>query len=143
MRNHNWPAKLAHFIENRRQRPFKWGEHDCCLFCADAAVTICGTDPAEDYRGKYHDEASAYQLLKEVGDNTIAGVWSRYFQEVPVAEIQRGDFALIESGQTSQYPESKVASVLSFGNQLWVIAPGDEGLRTLPISRAVQAWRVD
>ena len=111
--------------------------------CANAAVTICGTDPAEDYRGKYHDAASAYQLLKEVGDNTIAGVWSRYFHEISIEAMQRGDFALIESGKPSQHPQSTVASALSFSNQLWVIAPDDQGLHTLPLSRAVQAWRVE
>ena len=83
MRNLNWATQLARFIESRRHQPFAWGEHDCCLFCADAAVVICGTDPAEDYRGQYHDAVSAYRALQEIGDGTLAGAWSRFFFRGP------------------------------------------------------------
>jgi len=138
VRNHNWHIHLAHFIEAERERPFAWGQHDCCLFCADAAVIVCGVDPAEGYRGNYHDEASAYAILQELGARTIAGVWSNCFLTVPVKAMQRGDIALVQQ-KGFDHP----ASVLNFGGRLWGIAPGDQGLRTLPLSKALQAWRVE
>ena len=143
MRNHNWHIHLAHFIEECRERPFVWGEHDCCLFCADAAVLICGTDPAEPYRGKYHDEQSAWQALSDYGDGTIAGAWSRCFLPVELNQIQRGDVCLFTARYDAETEQARYACALSFGGKLWVITPGDTGLRTLPLSRAVQAWRIE
>lgn len=143
MKNHNWPIQLAKFIEKRRHAPFVWGKHDCCLFCADAAVIICGIDPAEEYRGKYHDQSSAYKLLKKIGDGTLEGAWSRYFKSIGLNEIQRGDVCLIDADIHAIYPQSRYACSLCFGNKLWVTTPGHQGLQTLSISCAVKAWRVE
>ena len=49
----NWRTLLADFIESRRERPFVWGQHDCCLFAADWVALATGQDPAETHRGKY------------------------------------------------------------------------------------------
>ena len=143
MRVHNWHIHLAHFIEDRRDKPFSWGEHDCCLFCADAAVLICGTDPAEPYRGKYHDGPTAWQALHEFGDGTIAGAWSACFQTIPTKEVQRGDVCLFGTNPEAEEEQARQACALSFGGKLWVVTPGGSGLRTLPMSRAVMAWRVE
>ena len=143
MRNHNWHIHLARFIEERRYRPFSWGEHDCCLFCADAAVLVCGTDPAEPYRGKYHDEQSAWQALEDYGDGTIAGAWSKCFPEIRVNLMQRGDVCLIEAKPDAENPQARHCCALNYGGRLWVITPGAGGLRTLPLRMAVTAWRVE
>lgn len=143
MRNHNWHIHLAHYIEERRDRPFVWGEHDCCLFCADAAVLVCGTDPAEPYRGKYHDEPGAWQALEDYGDGTIAGAWSRCFPEIRVNLMQRGDVCLFEVTPAAEHPQARHACALCFSGRLWMVTPGDTGLRTLPPSRAVMAWRIE
>ena len=143
MRNHNWHIALAHLIEERREKPFAWGRHDCCLFCADAAVLICGIDPAEHYRGRYQDEESAYQALEEVGDGTIEGAWSKHFEPVEPRLIQRGDVCLIEGNKEAKHPQSHHACALCFGARLWVITPGRQGLRTLPTDQTLKAWRVE
>lgn len=143
MRSHNWHIHLARFIEERRDKPFVWGEHDCCLFCADAAVLICGIDPAEPYRGRYDDEESAWQALHDYGDGTIAGAWSACFPEIQVNRMQRGDVCLFDVGSSDDNPEARHACALFFSGKLWVVTPGDKGLRTLPASRAFMAWRVE
>ncbi|MGL4489217.1 MAG: DUF6950 family protein, partial [Rhizobiaceae bacterium] len=43
---HNWPEKLAEFINSNRGRAFEWGAFDCCMFAADAAKIISGKDYA-------------------------------------------------------------------------------------------------
>lgn len=143
MRSHNWHIDLSRFIEERRNRPFSWGEHDCCLFCADAAVLVCGTDPAAPYRGKYNDEQSAWQALQDYGDGTIAGAWSSCFSEIEVIQVQRGDVCLFDVNPAAELPQARHACALSFGSKLWFVTPGDGGLRTLPLSYAVKAWRVE
>ena len=73
----------------------------------------------------------------------MAGVWARYFPEIPVRDLQRGDIALIEADGQDRDPALSCVSALCFSNRLWVIAPGHtDELRTLPLHFAVRAWRV-
>ena len=143
MKNHNWHIQLAHFIEKQRTAPFVWGKHDCCLFCADSAVIICGVDPAESYRGKYHDERSAYRMLQKIGGGSVAAVLSRYFSEIDPDKIQRGDLCLVEADIRAEHVQSHYACALCFSNRLWVTTPEDQGLGTLSLENAVRAWRVE
>ncbi|WP_443096553.1 DUF6950 family protein, partial [Pseudomonas urethralis] len=62
MRNRDWTTQLAHTIKAATDRPFEWGEFACCLFAADCAVAVCGTDPAEQYGGRYPTETGAKRL---------------------------------------------------------------------------------
>ena len=57
--------------------------------------------------------------------------------------MQRGDICLVEADPVAEHPQAGYASALNFSGQLWVIAPGDKGLQTLPADRAVRAWRVE
>ncbi len=45
-RRPDWPARLRTIIEAARERPFSWGQHDCCLFASDAIEAMTGVDPA-------------------------------------------------------------------------------------------------
>jgi hypothetical protein len=50
-----------------------WGANDCALFAADAIEAMTGVDIAADFRGKYHDEASALALIHSItGGSTVA-----------------------------------------------------------------------
>ncbi len=133
MKKQNWPLLLAQFIESRRHSPFVWGEHDCCLFVADAIELICNVDPAAPYRGKYTTAMGSYRALKKYGDGSIAGALSVCFQEIAPCDLGRGDAAMVEV-------DGEMAAALSFGNKLWVA--GENGLNTLLRSSAIQAWRI-
>src|ERR1700743_3011421 len=50
--------------------PFAWGKQDCCLFAADGVQAITGVDIAEDFRGKYTDQASAFALIESITGGT-------------------------------------------------------------------------
>src|SRR5664279_4045305 len=52
---------------------FVWGTIDCCMFPANAIQSFTGVDIADDFRGKYSDEASAFKLIQTVtGGTTVA-----------------------------------------------------------------------
>jgi hypothetical protein len=62
-----WADRLAALIRERRRAPFVWGQHDCCLWAADAVLAIRGFDLAADYRGTYSTAAGALRALRARG----------------------------------------------------------------------------
>lgn len=67
MRADNFRTLLADFIDARRERPFVWGQHDCCLFAADWVALATGQDPAEAQRGKYDSAIAAHRIAAPFG----------------------------------------------------------------------------
>ncbi|WP_423144303.1 DUF6950 family protein, partial [Proteus mirabilis] len=38
MRHPQWTTRLPETLKNAINRPFVWGEHDCCLFASDCVI---------------------------------------------------------------------------------------------------------
>lgn len=96
MRYRDWTIRLNDTIRAVKASDFAWGTLDCCLFAADCAVAVCGTDPAEDYRGKYSTEIGAKRaLVKRHG--SLEAAWDACFERVPSAAAQRGDICMHEA----------------------------------------------
>lgn len=131
----DWAERLSRFIAERRDHPFAWGTQDCCLFAADAVYAITGTDLATDFRG-YQDKDEALALVQRYGGlaplaDTIAA--QHQLKTVSPRLAHRGDICLFEA---------------TFGQTLGIcigadmIAPGGSGLVTIPLNKALKAWRV-
>ncbi len=73
MRHSNWPSLMFAAIDEARERPFVWGESDCCLFAADVVLAMTGEDYAAPYRGKYNSARGSLIALKKYGAGTIEG----------------------------------------------------------------------
>src|SRR5579875_1052465 len=73
-RTQHWVTReLDAYLRDTASKPFAWGSNDCCLFAANAIEAMTGVDIADDFRGKYTDEASAFALIKLVtGGSTVA-----------------------------------------------------------------------
>lgn len=94
-----WESRLATLIDEAREKPFVWGEHDCALFAADAVHELIGIDPAKLYRGRYATEKQAGVILKRLGGligvmELVAG--SQGWKTVEPLYAQRGDVVLAE-----------------------------------------------
>ena len=63
----NWPSRFAALQQMAQHEPFAWGTHDCCLWAADSVLACTGVDPAQAWRGTYHDEAGGMALLESLG----------------------------------------------------------------------------
>ena len=135
MRHPDWPARLDAFLQQRRERPFRWGEHDCCLMALDWIEDATGVRLAEA-RGLYHDADGAAALLRERWDTGDLTALATLMLGPPLASpllAGRGDLLAFRHG----------------GN-VWLglcagpvgVAPGRRGLVTLPLSRAIYAWRI-
>lgn len=131
----DWPERLAKFIADTRQKPFVWGENDCCLFAMDCVEAITGHDLAEPYRG-YKSQIQALRLLNKCGG--VAGiadaVAAKYnIPEIPPLTAQRGDVCLFDIGR---------GDTLGIRAGEHIFAPGREGLIGFPSLQAVRAWRI-
>jgi hypothetical protein len=144
----HWATREFHqFLKSRAQTPFAWGTNDCCLFPADAIHSFTGHDLAEDFRGKYTDEASAFALIKTLtGGTTVedaaawcaqkAGLmeWAKDGKPLPLF-AKRGDLVVLEdSGRM-------IAGVVHL-NGRHVISVGESGLKRLPLNTVKRAWKI-
>jgi len=129
-RHHDWQLRLQALVQSRLAAPFVWGAHDCCLFVCDAIEAITGHDPAADLRG-YSTEREALRIL-HAHDGVRGLAQARAGAAVPVLAAQVGDVGLL--------PLDGRDTLALCGGAHW-LAPGPNGLVTLPLDAATDAWR--
>jgi hypothetical protein len=127
--------------------PFAWGTNDCALFAADAVQAITGLDIADDFRGRYSDEAGAFALIRTVtgagADKTTAvgdaAAWcaaKHGLEEWPAPLMaRRGDLVVIENGG------ALIAGVVHL-NGRHVVSMAESGPVRLSILSIRRSWRV-
>lgn len=135
MRFSDWPSRLNEFIHSRRSTPFQWGQHDCCLFAADAVQAITGDDHAAEYRGKYTTELGAARALKKHGNGTLeATLTAKLGDPIPRLRASRGDVVAVNT-------KDGVALGIFYG--AGAICVTRDGLTTLPLNEILTVWRVE
>ena len=88
-------ATLAHW----RSAPFAWGSDDCMMGVFDHCHALTGIDGGAEWRGTYHDEASALAVLAAAGGGR-AGL-AKGMGIVGAREVQepmRGDVVCLRIG---------------------------------------------
>lgn len=133
----DWQTRLSKFLLEHARDAFAYGSWDCCLWVASAVNEMTGVDIAEKYRGKYQGEKSAMSMcFAETGSANFADLVVKVAEEFGMAEVkppyaQRGDMAL-----------TKQCLGLVNLNGVEIIVLDDQGMRTVPLTEAVRAWRV-
>lgn len=127
----DWQTALETLVRQRWVVPFTWGQQDCCLFAADCVLAATGKDVAEDVRGAYSSEAGAARLLRQHG-GVAQLAEKRLGQGIAPLFMQVGDVGLV-------HVAGRDMLAVCFGAHL--LAPGPEGLVTVPLEQAQQAWR--
>ncbi|WP_144938329.1 DUF6950 family protein [Pseudomonas alabamensis] len=132
MRYRDWPKRLHETIEAASERPFSWGESDCCLFVSDCAKAICGTDPALSYRGRYTTETGAKRALAS-GHGSAEAAFDACFEQVDIQFIQRGDIVSFDNGAGKSF-------AVLWGGRYWAVT--DSGAAPVDCE-PLAAWRVE
>ena len=143
IRTQTWAEQEFHsFLLANAKNPFKWGVHDCCLFAADAIKSFTGTDIADDFRGKYDSEESAFELVKTItGGTTVADAAAYCAQKHGLTEhtfpllAKRGDLVVVANGDTL------ICGVVHL-NGRHVVTVNEGGLVRLPITKITRSWSV-
>lgn len=126
-----WQRDFDTLVTERMRTPFCWGQHDCCLWAADAVKAQTGVDHAAEYRGTYFTELQAARVLRELGG--LAELAGRVGSERLPLTAQTGDVGLVFDG-------SRELLGICVGAH-WLV-PATYGLAALPLSAARRAWSV-
>ena len=139
----HWDTRSFHnFLVERASLPFAWGVNDCALFVADGIERMTGVDIAIDFRGNYHSEAEALDLIRTLtGGEGVADAAAWCAHKFDLREwsgplyAQRGDMVtLADSGRI-------IAGLVDL-NGRHILAVGEAGLKRLPLLDALRAWHV-
>ena len=128
-----WELRLAAAIDAARDRPFRWGEHDCAIWAFDLRRDLTGgDDTAQLWRGRYRTARGAVRVMRRLGWRSLEAAGRDLLGEpLPSFHLaQRGDLVLARSG-------------LGFGACLGARAAGiaPSGLVLVPLSACALAWR--
>lgn len=133
MRIEGWEAALNEIIQSRTVTPFKWGEHDCCLFAADCVEAMTGRDYADKLRGSYKNAAEAKKVINAYGDMETM-ISSLLGAPCETAFAHRGDVMMLD---TSSGPALGICC-----GKLSVFA-GHTGLVYHKTMKCCMAWRIE
>ena len=133
MRRGDWPERLAAYIEEHRNTPFRWGSHDCCRFAAGAVLAMTGRDPMADF--DYANEIGALRLIKKAGSLDVL-LHQTLGQPLPsVAQARSGDVVITDINGGS--------SVGVCLGRTCAFAAEPAGLAFSPRTAARAAWRIE
>jgi hypothetical protein len=128
----DWQTRFALLCIERRARAFAWGQHDCCLWAADAVRSLTGQDFAADLRGTYATAAEASRVLKKLGG--VRGIATAALgASVAPAFAAVGDIVLMQQDGRE---------LLAACNGLEALCAGDAGLAPASMQQALAAWKV-
>lgn len=131
-RREDWTARLNAVIESAREKLFKWGQHDCCLFVADCIQEMTDEDVAAEVRGRYTTEGGANRLLRRLGG--IEVFVDTIFNASPAVAARRGDVVLLDV-------QGSPLGIIDLSGRR-VAAVGPNGLQFLPLILVKKAWKV-
>lgn len=111
------------YLETANARVRNGNEQFCALFACGAVEAVTGANPADEYRGRFHQVA-----------DELEATFDRHFPERPAALAQRGDLA---------WHDGSVGVVMG-GDALFVgeQPEGTPALVTVPRAAWSKAWGV-
>ena len=129
-----WELRLAAAIDAARDRPFRWGEHDCAIWAFDLRRDLTGGDDvAALWRGRYRTARGAVRVMRRLGWQSLEDAGRDLLGEpLPSVHLaQRGDLVLANTS-------------LGFGICLGARAAGiaPSGLVLVPLATCALAWRI-
>lgn len=148
-RSQDWLTReLDTYLREHAKDKFQWGVQDCSLFAANCIEATTGVDIASDFRGKYHDETSAFALIKSItGGTTVADAAAYCATKHGLVEwvgkdgkptpllAMRGDLVVVSNAGRL------IAGIVDLSGR-YVAAMSETGVVRLSIMSIVRAWHV-
>ncbi|PZO89012.1 MAG: hypothetical protein DI626_00230 [Micavibrio aeruginosavorus] len=132
----NWPVAFAAALSHAENKPFIWGENDCCLFACNCIFATTGIDLARTFRG-YTTASEAAALIAGYGGlyQLVSAVCRKHdIPEILPRQARRGDPVLFEGGE---------GPTLGICTGDKIAAPGRSRLATCGILKGINAWRIE
>lgn len=135
---------LVEYLDANAQKPFQWGQHDCCLFASGWAERVTGTDVATELglRGTYSTLHGALNVLSNYS-GSVVGVMDAAKAIIPLTEVKRN---YSKRGDVLTYtdPETNFTALGINAGHAAAFVSVDGGLAYYPITECGKtAWRIN
>lgn len=130
----NWPTKLAELIESNRDRRFRWGSFDCCIWAAICVDAIRGDNIVDRIKSEYSNKSQAIEYLARFG-STESAITEYLGEPQHINMTSRGDVVVIDYDR-----DGYNAAGIFDGQQ--VIVTGPKGLMRVSRDHIIKSWRV-
>jgi hypothetical protein len=112
-------------------KPFKWGDMDCCQIARHIYIAIHGNDPATHLQ--YDSEESALEIISKHGG--LAGLMTSILgHSVEVAETQIADILRLDLPHVGEIIGIRVGD--------GALVPVSTGLHKADLRHAIEGWRI-
>jgi hypothetical protein len=111
----------------------QWPVENCVVFCADIYVAAGFQDPIIEYRGKYHTEAEAYELMGQFGMHGLHARCAKRMGWKRTDAHEDGDWGLVRT-------EAGPSSAIRYGGH-WVNSRVG-GFAVVEAKDLIAAWKV-
>lgn len=118
---------LSEYIASARNRPFRYGRHDCALFAAGWVRAKTGRDLTLGI--KHRSLRDGIEQLRAAGFESHVEVAAAHLEEIPALFAARGDIAAVGG-----------ALGIVMGERIAMLEK--TGLATVPLTSATRAFRV-
>lgn len=128
----NWQKSFSDFLDQHREKPFKWGENDCVYFVSKAVKSVTGEDHHSQY--VYDEKSGAEEILKN--NRGIVGLLTKHFGQSHKNKwlARRGDVVVMK------LPEVTAGVVDDTGQS--IVSVSEKGIARLPLSSVCYVWSI-
>ena len=129
----NWENLLVKYLEDCRDKPFKWGEHDCALFTAKWEKILTNNSRFSEFFNKYKTALGSFKALKKYGKGNLVSTVDAKLEKIDKKKITRGDIVSVNTNEG-------IALGIYTGNKIAVVSL--DGLIFLSLDDAIDCWRI-
>ena len=131
------PHNLPKYLKSVKDKPFKWGEHDCLIFTNNAWKEMYGYGWSEDWLGRYMKDG---RLLRKEELRSEYGFWD--FNKAVDSKLKRIEYipprgALVTTQKARRWA---IGSALGISVGTKAVFLGSNGLIYHPIETIDKAW---
>lgn len=138
MKSPGWELRLQAYFDDKKNKPFKRGFHDCAMFAADAVNIIRDNDQdiAKVFRVNYKSKRQADMLLHTLGYKNLEYVAESLIKESKsVMHASRGDLVSVGC------PEGVALAIVDLSGKR-ALTTGKKSLVPYPLSQWRRCWEV-
>jgi len=131
-RLNDWRPRLIALVEDRRDRPYQYGETDCACFALDAIETITGVRHFDGVE-RPRNWIGAAKFMMSRGWSGIDEMMDSILEPVDPKETVIGDLVAFRSN-------AELHLAVRAGDS--ALTPGDNGLMTIDRERWSLGWKI-
>ena len=132
----DWEIAFDSFININKNKPFKWGTWDCCLFSNALIKDITGEDLIPKTL-KWKDEESAMKSIKKYGGTLLQSI-EKACKSKKLTEINKN---YMTKGDLVVYKE--VSELVGISDGMNILTPTDDCIGVKSNVDILKVWRIN